>query len=128
MGSSRQQAGAAKGEPIHVLSASTDPGLNTARAQLLRHYGFHVLSTESKQEANEHIEQQNFHVLIFGSTLPRDTCWQLAGAFRRRNAKGKIIEIVPTPWAAPKNQPDAIVVSSEEPEKLITSIRGALSI
>lgn len=115
------------GKPIHVLSASTDHGLNTARAQLLRHYGFHVVSTESKEEAHEHIERQDFHILIFGSTLRRDTWWELAAVFRRRNAKGKIIEIVPSPWAAPKNQPDATVVSSDEAEKLITTIRLALS-
>jgi DNA-binding NtrC family response regulator len=114
-------------KPIHVLSASTDPGLNSARAQLLRHYGFHVVATESKEEAHEHIERGDFHVLIFGSTLGRDTCWELAAVFRRRNAKGKIIEIVPTPWAAPKNQPDAIVASSDEAEKLITTIRVAIS-
>lgn len=125
--STTRQAAQVEGKLIHILSASTDSGLNAARAQLLRHYGFHVVATESKEAASELIEHGDFHVLIFGSTLRRDTCWELAAIFRRRNAKGKIIEIIPTPWAAPKNQPDATVVSSDEAEKLITTIRVALS-
>ncbi|PYX80199.1 MAG: hypothetical protein DMG70_24465 [Acidobacteria bacterium] len=43
--------------------------------------------------------------------------------FRKRNAQGKIIEIIPSPWAALKNLPDATVVSTDEPSKLILTIR-----
>src|SRR6266567_2382868 len=35
-------------QPIRVLSASTDPGLNRTRGLLLRHYGFDVTTSESK--------------------------------------------------------------------------------
>ena len=45
------------GKPIHVLSASTDSDLNGTRAQLLRHYGFHVVAMESKEAASEFIER-----------------------------------------------------------------------
>jgi CheY-like chemotaxis protein len=110
-------------KPIRVLSASTDPGLNHTRELLLRHYGFDVTTSESKDRAREQIERSRFDVLIFGSTLPRDTCWELAEAFRKSNLAGRVIEIIPSPWAAPKNQPDATVVSSDEPSKLAATIR-----
>jgi len=91
--------------PIRILSASLDPHLNHARALLLRHHGFDVVSTESKEYAREQIQKSRFDVLIFGNTLPRDTCWELAEVFRKHNAAGKIIEIIPAPWLAPKNNP-----------------------
>jgi DNA-binding NtrC family response regulator len=111
-----------KERPIRVLSASSDSNLNQARALLLRHYGFDVTTSESKEHAREHIERIRFDVLIFGSTLPSDTCWELAQTFRRHNSEGKIIEIIPSPWASAKNQPDATVVGSDGPEKLIATI------
>ena len=109
--------------PVRVLSASTDPYLNRARALLLRHHGFDVTISQSKESARQEIETSLFDVLIFGSTLTSDTCWELAAVFRSRNASGKIIEILPSPWANPKNRPDATVVNTDEPEKLITTIR-----
>jgi len=69
------------------------------------------------------VERRVFGVVIFGSTLPSDTCKGLAEVFRKRNAQGKIIEIIPSPWAALKNLPDATVVSTDEPSKLILTIR-----
>ncbi len=117
------QSQSSVGRRIRVLSASTDAGLNQARGLLLKHHGFEVTTSESVEHAREQIQQGWFDVLIFGSTLPRDTCWQLAGEFRKRNAKGKIIEILPSPWTAPKNQPDATVVSSAEPVELIATIQ-----
>jgi hypothetical protein len=80
------------------------------------------MTSESLDHARDLIQTQSFDVLVFGSTLPRDTCWQLADVYRKRNARGKIIEILPSPWAAPKNRPDATVVSGEEPERLINTI------
>ena len=116
-----------KEREIHVLSASTDPNLNLARALLLQQAGFRVTALQSKTEALEQIESRPFDVLIFGSTLPHDTCWELAGVFRKHNATGKIVEIIPSPWAAPKNQPDATVASSDEPTKLIKVIHEQLA-
>ena len=112
---------------IRVLSASVDAGLNQVRAWLLREHGFHVVTTESVEQAREHIQRNRFDVLIFGSTLSRDTCWTLAEVFRKNHPRGRIIEILPSPWAAPKNQPDATVSSSDEPIKLIDVIQGELS-
>jgi hypothetical protein len=109
--------------PIRVLSASVDPGLNHARGLLLTHHGFDVTTSESIEHAREQIQQHLFDVLIFGNTLPSDTCWKLAGVFRDRNPAGKIIEILPSPWASPKNKPDATVVSSDEPRELVITIR-----
>jgi len=77
-----------------------------------------VVSTESKEYAREQIQKSRFDVLIFGNTLPRDTCWELAEVFRKHNAAGKIIEIIAAPWLAPKNQPDATVVSTDAPDNL----------
>lgn len=108
--------------PLRVLSASVDAGLNHSRALLLRSGGFEVVTSESLEHASEQIQIQSFDVLVFGSTLPRDTCWHLADIFRKRNTRGKIIEILPSPWATPKNRPDATVVSSDEAEKLINTI------
>jgi DNA-binding response OmpR family regulator len=113
--------------PIRILSASLDPGLNHTRGLLLRYHGFDVTTSESKDNAREQIERRVFDVLIFGSTLPSDTCWELAHAFRERNAAGRIIEIIPSPWAALKNRPDATVVSTEEPSKLVATIRADIS-
>jgi len=93
---------------------------------LLRHHGFEVSTSESLQDARDQIQAYNFDVLVFGSTLPRDICWQLAGLFRSRNAQGRIIEILPSPWATPKNNPDATVVSSDEPTSLVKTIRQGL--
>jgi CheY-like chemotaxis protein len=112
-----------EGRPVRVLSASNDPDLNRARALLLRHHGFDVTISHSKESARQEIETSLFDVLIFGNTLPSDTCWELAAVFRSRNASGRIIEILPSPWANPKNRPDATVVSTDEPEKLIATIR-----
>ena len=108
--------------PLRILSASVDASLNHSRALLLRSRGFEVVTSESLDRASEQIQTQLFDVLVFGSTLPRDTCWHLAAVFRERNAKGKIIEVLPSPWAAPKNRPDATVVSSDEAEKLIVTV------
>jgi 2-iminoacetate synthase ThiH len=85
-----------------------------------------VVSTESKEYAREQIQKIRFDVLIFGNTLPRDTCWELAEVFRMHNAAGKIIEIIPAPWLPPKNKLDATVVSSDPPAKLIAVIREHL--
>jgi CheY-like chemotaxis protein len=112
--------------PTRILSASVDPSLNYTRALLLRQHGFEVTTSESLQRARDQIRAYNFDVLLFGSTLPRDICWQLAEFFRRRNANGKIIEILPSPRAAPKNQPDATVLSSDEPTSLVEVIRETL--
>lgn len=110
-------------QTIRILSASVDSSLNQSRAMLLRHHGFDVKTSESLEHACEQIAEHLFDVLIFGSTLPRDTCWQLAEVFRQRNANGRIVEILPSPWATPKNRPDATVVSSDEATKLISTIR-----
>jgi DNA-binding NtrC family response regulator len=115
-----------KEQPIRVLSASADPQLNQSRAQLLRSHGFDVTTSESSDDAREHMAYSLFDVLIFGATLARDTCWELAEVFRQRNSDGKIIEIVPSPEATVKNQPDAVVVSTDEPSKLVTIIRDNL--
>jgi hypothetical protein len=109
--------------PIRILSASFDHSLNESRAVLLRHHGFDTITTESEQTAVELLESQPFHFLIFGSTLGTDTCWKLAVVYRKYNPKGKVIEIIPSQWASPKNQPDATVVSSE-PGTLIATIRN----
>jgi hypothetical protein len=112
--------------PIRVLSASIDQGLNHARGLLLKHHGFDVTS-ESLEEARQLITNGSYDVLIFGSTLPRDTCWQLAEIFRKTSATGRIVEILPSPWTAPKNKPDATVDSSAEPTELVSVIRLACS-
>jgi len=36
-------------------------------------------------------------------------------------------EIIPSPWAAPKNQPEATVVSSDEPSEFIKVNREQLT-
>ena len=108
---------------IRILSASVDAALNHTRGLLLEHHGFDVTTSESLEEASRLIQDRAYDVLIFGSTLPRDTCWQLAEVFRKSSANGKIIEILPSPWAAPKNKPDATVVSSAEPSELVSLIR-----
>jgi hypothetical protein len=95
---------------------------------LLRHYGFDVTTSESKEHAREQIERSPFDLLISGDTLPQDACWGLAAVFRRHNLKGKIIEIVPSPWATPKNQPDFSVVGTAEPDQLIGTIHQNTSI
>ena len=111
-----QQATQESPRPIRVLSASLDAGLNRSRLLLLQYWGFEATTTESIRMAVELIQKNQFDVLIFGSTLSRDTCWELAAEFRRHNPRGKIIEIIPAAWAAPKNRPDAMVVGSDEPE------------
>ena len=113
-------------QAIRVLSASMDPRLNRSRAQLLRDHGFDVTTSESSQHAREQIQSSAFDVLIFGPTLPRDACWELAKVFRQRNFDGKIIEILPSPQALIKNQPDAVVVRAEEPSKLVGTIHNNL--
>jgi hypothetical protein len=114
-------------QPIRVLSASVDPGLNHSRALLLRQHGFDVITSESTEHAREQLNATTFDVLIFGSTLARDACWELAEAFRKRNSRGRIIEILPHFDALPKNQPDAVVVSAEEPSNLVTTIHENLN-
>jgi len=111
---------------IRVLSAGVDPHLNQSRALLLRQQGFDVTTSESSDHAREQIESSEFDVLIFGSTVTRDTCWELAEVFRQSNSDGKIIEILPSPEAPVKNNPDAIVVSTDEPARLIATIREKL--
>lgn len=113
-------------QTIRVLTASIDPRLNRSRAELLRDHGFDVTTSESSQHAREQIQSSAFDVLIFGPTLPPDVCWALAKVFRQRNLDGKIIEILPSPQALIKNQPDAIVVSAEEPSKLVVTIHKNL--
>ncbi len=100
--------------------------LNHARALLLRHHGFDVTTCESSEHAREQLKSSPFDVLIFGTTLTHDTCWELAQVFRQSNSDGKIVEIVPSPDPSVKNQPDAVVVSTDEPSKLITTIRENL--
>jgi len=92
---------------------------------LLRDHGFDVITSENLEHAVEEIKTREIDVLIFGSTLPRDNCWNVAELFRSHHSGGKIIEILPSPWAAPKNRPDAVVVSSDEPEKLAAVIHKA---
>ena len=111
---------------IRIFSASGDQLLNHSRALFLRRYGFEVTTTISKQEASKQLETGTYDVLIFGATLPTDACWELAEIFRKRNSKGKIIEVVPSATSPPKNRPDAIV-SADEPIKLVATIYAQLS-
>ena len=108
--------------PIRVLSASIDLGLSRTRVMLLQRFGFDAVYSESKQHALELIERTTFDVLVFGSALSRDTCWELARVFRAHNPKGKIIEILPTAWTAPKSKPDATVLGSDEANRLPETI------
>ena len=112
--------------PIRVLSASADPRLNHSRALLLRRHGFEVITSESTEHAHGQLDSLPFDVLIFGSTLAHKACWQLAEVFRKHNAAGRIIEILPDSLASPKNQPDALVVSAEEPSRLVSTIHENL--
>lgn len=112
---------------IRVLSASVDARLNHTRWLLLQYHGFDVTASDTVEHAREQIQTNHFDVLIFGSSLTRDTCWQLAEDFRKRNAIGKIVEILPAPWAPPKNRPDATVVGTEEPTKLVSILRQPLT-
>ena len=111
---------------VRVLSASTDPGLNHSRALLLRDQGFVVETCESVDKAQILISQGNFDALIFGSTLTRDACWQLEQAFRRHHSRGVIVEILPSPWAAARNHPDATVVGTDEPASLVNVLLEAV--
>ena len=111
-----------KERPIRVLSASVDHLLNHSRALFLRRCGFEVTTSSSKEHAREQLDAATYDVLIFGTTLSRDACLELAEFFRKRNSRGKIIEVVPSEAPMPKNQPDAIVASADEPAKLVTTI------
>ncbi len=104
-----------------------DAGLNHSRALLLRDHGFEVETSDTIEKAHRLIESERFEILIFGSTLPSDACWRLAAAFRERHPGGKIIEILPSPWAVARNRPDATVVGSDEQAKLVSVIRQAAS-
>ena len=99
--------------PIRVLSANVDLDVSRTRVTLLEQFGFDAMFSESKQHALELIEKKAFDVLVFGSALSRDTGWELAGVFRARNSKGKIIEIIPTVCTPPRYRPDATVLDSE---------------
>jgi len=101
------------GTPIRVLSANVDLDVSRTRVTLLEQFGFDAMFSESKQHALELIEKKAFDVLVFGSALSRDTGWELAGVFRARNSKGKIIEIIPTVCTPPRYRPDATVLDSE---------------
>lgn len=115
-----------KEQTIRVLSASADSQLNHFRALLLRQHGFDVTTSESSEHAREQMKSSLFDVLIFGTTLPREMCWELAEVFRQSNLNGKIIEIVPSPETPLKNQPDAVVMSTDEPSRLVATIRENL--
>jgi DNA-binding NtrC family response regulator len=91
-------------QPIRVLSASVDAHLNHTRAQLLRRHGFDVITTESSEHAREQLKSAPFDVLIFGATLTRDMCWELAEVFRQSNWDGKIVEILPSVMYAAEAQ------------------------
>lgn len=110
------------GNQLRILTASANADLNNARASLLRRSGFDVTTAESDDYAQQHLKASRFDVLIFGSTLPYQACWDLAATFRQSNSAGRIIEILPTRAAVPKNQPDSIVVSDEEETRLIETI------
>jgi hypothetical protein len=107
---------------IRIFSASSDARLNQARALLLRQNGFEVMTSESPEHARQQLSSTPFDVLVFGSTLDRRACWDLAEVFRGRNDRGKIIEILPNAAASPKNHPDALVVSNEETSRLVPTI------
>jgi CheY-like chemotaxis protein len=109
-------------ENIRVLSASGDPNLNAIRADLLRNYGLNVTTAESLEQATSCLREDPFDLLIFGSTLPKETCRALAGLFRQSSQGGKIIEVLPSYSDAPKNQPDAIIGQEDEPASLISVI------
>ncbi len=111
---------------IRVLCLSLDPGLNHSRALLLRDHGFVVETCESIDKGHRLIETGNYEVLIFGNTLPNDTCWMLEQVFRKHHPRGTMIEIRPSPWAAARSQADATVVGSDEPSTLVHAIRDAV--
>jgi hypothetical protein len=123
----REKASEQPQRTIRVLSASDDLGLSRSRVLLLQQFGYDAMYSESKEHARDLIENTGIDVLIFGSALTRDTCWELAGVFRARNSKGKIVEVLPAPWSAPKNRPDATVVGSDEAEHLDDTIRSLLA-
>src|SRR5690242_17095555 len=109
-------------DQIRVLSASGDPNLNAIRADLLRGYGLSVTTVESLELATNYLNDSRFDVLIFGSTLPKEACLELAAVFRHRSIAGKIVEVIPSYSDAPKNQPDAIIAIDDEKYSLISII------
>lgn len=113
-------------EKLHILSASADGDLNNARALLLKQNGFEVTTSESSDHAQQQLKSSTFDVLIFGSTLPHKACWDLAATFRQANAAGRIIEILPTRSAIPKNQPDSVVATDDEGTRLVRTIQETL--
>lgn len=110
-------------EKLRVLSASADGDLNNARAHLLRQKGFDVTTSESSDHAQQQLKSSTFDVLIFGSTLSHKACCDLAAVFRQSNVGGRIIEILPTRSAVPKNQPDSVVATDDEGTRLIRTIQ-----
>ena len=84
----------------------------------------HSLRLRSGRAPWQIYDQANFS--IFGSALERDTYWELAGVFRACNSKGKMVEVLPALWSAPKNRPNATVVGSDEAEQLDETIRSLL--
>jgi hypothetical protein len=64
------------------------------------------------------VRKRAFDVVVFGSALSRDTGSELAGVFRTRNSKGKIIEIIPSLWTAPTYRPDVTILRSDEATRL----------
>lgn len=112
---------------IRVLSASVDPLLNNSRALFLRRYGFAVTTSSSKEQARKVLNSAVYDILIFGSTLPADACCELAEVFRTRNSRGKIIEVLTSHTSVPKNRPDAVVASADDPVKIVSTIYSQFS-
>jgi CheY-like chemotaxis protein len=107
-------------QATRVLSASADPALRQTRELVLIGEGCEVTTSLSKAHAHELTKSHVFDVLVFGNSLSRDTCQELARSFRLRNPQGKIIEILASKWDPPMNQPDAVAAG---PEELVSLIR-----
>jgi hypothetical protein len=84
----REKASEQSERIIRVLSASDDLGLSRSRVLLLQQFGYEAMYSVSQQHARDLIETTGIDVLIFGSALARDRCWELAEMFRNLNSEG----------------------------------------
>lgn len=109
---------------MRVLSASADPALRHSRDLLLRSQGYEVATSLSTAHAKDLIQSRPFDLLVFGNSLTRNACLELAKDFRDQNPQGKIVEILFARWESPMNDPDATAVG---PEELLAAIHALFS-
>ena len=113
-------------EHNRVLMLGSIRELALYRAEVLRHYGYHVQIATNRDQALDLIHAGNYDVLVLSYTLPDAVVRELADETRELRPHCPVIAISNAQWPDPIIKPDQMIMADEGPAALLSALRHVL--